>query len=399
MIINADLHIHSRFSKSANPDMNIKKISLEAPKKGLNLVASGDCLHPKWMKEIKSCKYVDEGTYELNKTRFIISTEVEDIDRIHHLLYFHDFSKVEEFKEKIGNKSTNMDKDGKPKIEMNGEEIASIAKDIDAIIGPAHIFTPWTSIYAIKDSLYNCYKDMMNYVRFIELGLSANSDLADRIQELHSLTFLSNSDSHNPHPVRFGREFNRFKLKDLTFNEIKKAIYRTNGNKPTLNVGLPPQEGKYFESACTSCNKHYQFTEAKSFNWKCSCGNKIKKGVKDQIEEKANYIEPQHPYHRPPYLYTIPLFEIITKAVGQRNPFTDISFKRWHELISAFGNEINVLFDVDIIDISKITVPAITEAIKAFRSGDFIINPGGGGKYGYFIFPKEKDKIILSLEE
>jgi hypothetical protein len=37
------------------------------------------------------------------------------------------------------------------------------------------------------------------------------------------------------------------------------------------------------------------------------------------------------------------------------------------ELISAFGSEINVLLDVDINDIAKITAPAITDAIQAFR--------------------------------
>ncbi len=398
MIINADLHIHSRYSKSANKDMNIERISNEAPKKGIDLVSTGDCLHPNWINEIKTCDYVDDGTYELNNTRFILGSEIEDIDRIHHLLYFYDLSKIEEFKEKIRDKSLNIDTDGKPIIKMNGEEIASIAKDVEAIIGPAHIFTPWTGLYSIKKSIYDCYGDLTDYVKFIELGLSANSDLADRIQDLHRLTFLSNSDSHNPHPVRFGREFNRLKLKDLTFDELKKAIYQKNGNKAILNIGLPPQEGKYYESACLSCNKHYEYNIAKLSNWTCSCGRKIKKGVKDQIEEIADFFEPQHPYHRPPYLYTIPLFEIITKSTCQRNPFTDISFKRWHELISTFGNEIKVLFEVDINDISKITVPAITEAIKSFRRGDYIIKPGGGGKYGQIIFPNEKDEIILSLE-
>ena len=398
MIINADLHIHSHFSKSANIDMNIKRISLEAPKKGLDLVATGDCLHPKWIKEIKTCNIVDEGTFELNHTRFILSTEVEDIDHIHHLLYFHDFSKIEEFKEIIRGKSIDIENEGKPKIYLNGEEIASIAKDVEALIGPSHIFTPWTGVYSIKKSLSQCYRDLTNYVKFVELGLSASSDLADRIQELHRLTFLSNSDSHNPHPVRFGREFNKFKVNDLTFKEIKKAIYGINGNKPILNVGLPPQEGKYFDSACISCNKHYDFNEAEKKKWKCSCSSLIKKGVKHQIEEKANFIEPQHPFNRPPYLYTIPLSEIITKAIGQRNPFTDISFRRWEELISVFGDEINVLFDVEIKDIAKITVPAITEAIQAFRQGDYIIKPGGGGKYGQISFPKEKDMLLLELE-
>ena len=74
MIINADLHIHSHFSKTANEDMNIKRISLEAPKKGLNLVATGDCLNSRWLQEIKKCNYIDEGTFELNHTRFILNT-------------------------------------------------------------------------------------------------------------------------------------------------------------------------------------------------------------------------------------------------------------------------------------------------------------------------------------
>ncbi len=399
MIINADLHIHSHFSKSASKDMTIERISLEAPKKGINLVATGDCLHPGWIKEIKTCNYVDEGTFELNQTRFILSAEIEDKDHIHHLIYFHDLSKIDEFKEKIKNKSSNIEKDGKPKIRLDAEEIAFIAKDVDALIGPSHIFSPWTGVYSIKNSISECYKDMTDYVKFVELGLSASSDLADRIQELHRLTFLSNSDSHNPHPVRFGREFNKFKINDITFKEVKKAMLRINGNKSILNVGLPPQEGKYFESACVFCNKHYELREAKYFNWKCYCGNEIKKGVKHQIEEKASFLEPQHPYHRPEYQYTIPLSEIITKAIGQRNPFTEISYKRWNELISAFGNEIKILFDVDIKDIARITVPSITEAIQAFRHGDYIIKPGGGGKYGQIFFPKERDLLILELDK
>lgn len=398
MIINADLHIHSHFSNSATDAMNIKTISLEAPRKGIDVVATGDCLHSGWIKEIKTCNVIDDGTFELNGTRFILSTEIEDKNRVHHLLYFPGFSAVEEFKRRVKSKSENIETDGRPNVDMDGKEIASVAKDVDAIIGPAHAFTPWTSIYAHHDSLKECYGDLADYVPFVELGLSANSDHADKIQELHRLTFLTNSDSHNPHPVRFAREFNKFEIKDAIFDEIKKAILRTGGNRPVLNVGLPPQEGKYYESACVSCHRHYTLEGARQRNWKCDCGKHIKKGVKDRIDERATFPEPQHPYHRPPYLYLIPLSEIVTKAVGQRNPFTEISFKRWSELISVFGNEIDVLFDIDINDIAKVTVPAITEAIQAFREGNVIIEPGGGGQYGRISFPQEKDSLTVSLE-
>jgi len=397
MIINADLHIHSRFSAATSDKMTIKNISLEAPRKGIDVMATGDCLHNIWMKEIKECNVIDDGTFELNGTRFILSTEVEDKHRVHHLLFFPCFSAVEYFKQKVSFKSKNIDNDGRPNINMGGDELAEFAKDVDALIGPAHAFTPWTALYAYHNSLEECYKDRTDYISFVELGLSADSDFADKIQELHRLTFLTNSDCHSPHPVRLGREFNRFQVNEPTFNEIKKAIFRQSGNKPVTNVGLPPQEGKYHESACRYCYTHYTLEEAFRRKWKCSCGKPIKKGVKDRINERADFPTSQHPDHRPPYIHLIPLAEIITKAIGQRNPFTQTVTKRWNELVTAFKNEINVLLDVDINDIARSTAPAIAEAIQAFRENKVIIHPGGGGQYGRIELPTEEKEITVSL--
>ena len=397
MIVNADLHIHSRFSGGTSDKMSIETISLEAPRKGINLVATGDCLHSGWMKEIKQCIEVDEGTFELNKTRFILGVEVEAEKRVHHLIYFPSYSAVEDFKDRIKTKSRNLETDGRPNVNLTGEELVQIAKDVDALIGPAHGFTPWTAIYAYYDSLKDCYGSMEDYVSFIELGLSADTDLADRIKELNRLTFLTNSDCHSAHPVRLGREFNRFEMKEVTFKELKKAILRQDGNKPVLNVGLPPQEGKYHESACISCFTHYTLEDAIRRKWKCSCGKRIKKGVKDRINEKADYFKPVHPDHRPPYIHLIPLAEIISKAVDQKNPFTQKVTKLWKELIDAFGSEINVLLDVDIKEISKITIPAVTEAIQAFRDKKVIIIPGGGGEYGKIKLPTSEQDISLPI--
>jgi len=397
MIVNADLHIHSRFSGATSDKMNIETISLEAPRKGIDVVATGDCLHSGWMKEIKQCEVIDEGTFEYNGTRFILSVEVEAACRVHHLIYFPSFSAAEDFKERIKPKSRNLETDGRPNVDLNGEELATIAKDVDALIGPAHAFTPWTAMYAYYENLNDCYGDMADYVSFVELGLSADTDFADRIKELHRLTFLTNSDCHSPHPVRLGREFNRFQMKEPTFKEIKKAILRQDGNKPILNVGLPPQEGKYHESACSSCFTHYTLEDAIRRKWKCSCGKRIKRGVKDNIIAKADFSQPVHPDHRPPYVYLIPLAEIITKAVGQRNPFTKTVNRRWTELVDNFDSEIDVLLEADINEISKITVPAVTEAIQAFRDKKVIIIPGGGGEYGKIELPSSEQEITVPL--
>lgn len=394
MLVNADLHIHSRYSGATSDRMTIAALSVEAPRKGITVLATGDCLNNHWLQEIKSCAVIDEGTFEMNGTRFILSTEVEDASRVHHLLYFPSLSAVEAYKEKIRSKSKNLETDGRPNVAMNGEQLASLAKDVDALIGPAHAFTPWTAMYAYHDSLERCYGTMSSYVSFLELGLSADSNYADTISELHRLTFLTNSDCHSPHPVRLAREFTRFEVSDATFDEMKKAILRTGGNKPVLNVGLPPQEGKYNESACISCFTHYTLEEAMKRRWKCSCGKRIKKGVKDRIGEIATFKEPRHPSHRPPYVYLIPLSEIIAKALGQHTPFTQSVTKRWEELITVFGSEIAVLLDADLEEVARVTVPAVTAAIQAFRDHKVIIIPGGGGKYGIIELPSDDTPVI-----
>jgi uncharacterized protein (TIGR00375 family) len=395
MIINVDLHIHSRFSGATSQKMTLKNIALVAPLKGVNIVGTGDCLHSGWMKEIKQCNVIDDGTFELDGTRFILSAEVEDQKRVHHLLFFPNIPSVWEFKDKIKTKSKNIETDGRPNINMSGEEIAAIAKDLDILIGPAHAFTPWTALYAYYDSIYDCYGNLASYISFVELGLSADTYFADKIKELYRLTFLTNSDCHSPHPIRLAREFNRLQVKDATYSEIKKAILRVDGNKPILNVGLPPQEGKYHESACISCYTHYSLEEAERRKWKCSCGKRIKMGVKDRINEKADSFEPNHPNHRPYYKHIIPLSEIICKAIGQKNPFTQTVTKRWEELINSFGNEINVLIITDIEKIRKVTAPVIADSIQAFRENKVKIIPGGGGRYGIIELPSEKESIKM----
>jgi uncharacterized protein (TIGR00375 family) len=397
MLINADLHIHSRYSGATSERMTIDALSVEAPRKGINIMATGDCLNGHWLKEIKRCMVIDDGTLELNGTRFILSTEVEDDHRVHHLLYFPSFSSVETFKERVKPTSKNIETDGRPNVALNGMELAAFAKDVDALIGPAHAFTPWTAMYAYHSSLKDCYGSLAPYISFVELGLSADTDYADTIQELHRLTFLTNSDSHSPHPVRLAREFTRFEVHDATFQEIKKAILRTGGNKPVLNVGLPPQEGKYNETACISCFTHYTLDEAVKRRWKCSCGKRIKKGVRDRIREIASFQEPHHPDHRPPYIHLIPLSEIIAKALGQHTPFTQSVTKHWDALISSFGSEITVLLDADLHEVAKVTLPVIVDAIQAFREHKVIIIPGGGGKYGTIEIPTDEQNTHLPL--
>ncbi len=378
MQVNADLHIHSKYSMATSPKMDLPTLASESRKKGIQLVATGDCLHPKWLAEIKKLKE-ESGVFKTPYTNFVLTTEVEDINQVHHLLIIPSISKAEELYEFMKPYSKEIDTNGRPNVRLGGEQIAQAAKDAGALIGPAHAFTPWTAMYAYHNSLKECYGDMAERIYFIELGLSADTSYADRIAELRCLTFLSNSDAHSPYVNKLAREFNRFEMEDISFDELKMAIIREKGRKPVLNIGIPPEEGKYNESACVRCYKHYTLRESIIKSWACSCGGTIKKGVKDRVNELATYNEQKHPPHRPPYLHLIPLSEIIAMALGTGTNTKGVQVI-WNALIERYGSEVAVLVDSDIKNSG--VDGSVINAILAFRCGKVKVHPGGGGQYG-----------------
>lgn len=198
----------------------------ESAKKGLNLIATGDALHSKWLNILEEdlVEVEETGFYQLkhqtqNKTNFLITTEVEDNQRIHHLILIPSIETAWQMRDEFVVK--NMDADGRPKLRMNASEIMDITRKYNCLIGPAHIFTPWTGIYKEHDSIMDCYT---NKPDFVELGLSSDTYLADTIKELKDYTFLTNSDSHSPWPHRIGREFNQLELKEFSFKELKDSI-------------------------------------------------------------------------------------------------------------------------------------------------------------------------------
>ena len=370
--------------------MELPVMATEAAKKGIDLVATGDCIHPKWLAEIK--KYSsDDTTIKIDGTSFVLTTEIEDKKRVHHLFILPSISKAEELAERTAPYG-NLEIDGRPTVRLDGEEIAEIAHDVGALFGPCHAFTPWTAMYAYHDSLESCYGDVTDKVAFLELGLSADSDYADRIAELQDLTFLSNSDAHSPWSNKLAREFNRFEVPDLTFEGLEKAILRKEGYKCVLNVGFYPQEGKYNESACIKCFRHYTFDECEEIDWKCRvCGGQVKKGVYDRVNELADYDEPHHPDHRPPYLHTLPLAEIIMMALGHSSINTKGVSTAWNALIEKFGSETRVMLDAGLAELDFVD-SRVVEGIRAFREEKVIIHPGGGGKYGWLELPGQEKK-------
>ncbi len=380
MLVNADLHIHSCFSMATSKDMVINNIAPKACEKGLKLVGTGDGFHPKWLDIIEeNTEYKGDGIYSNGDIDFIITTEVEGKNKIHHLIMIPTIEIARELSDKLVSKNKSVD--GRPRSPMDGAEILEMVREYDCMIGPAHAFTPWTGMYKSFDSIYDCYE---RKVDFVELGLSADTNMADTVKELKDFPFLTNSDAHSPWPHRLGREFNQIEMDDISYSSLKKAF---KNKSIKANYGLLPNLGKYHMTACTKCFKLIDPEIAKDRKMRCSCGGRIKKGVDFRISEIADYSEPIHPEHRPPYIHLMPLAEIIS-MVYDKGVTTKTVQTRWQKLIDAFGPEIEVLLNTSLEDISKID-ENLPQAISAFRNKTIHVSPGGGGKYGEISFDKE----------
>lgn len=400
---NCDLHYHGPFAGGVSKHMSIPIIAEQAQLKGLDLVVTSDSIHSEWLQHCKeNLQEVENGIYAHSsfKTQFVVGTEVIDNHRVHHLIYLEDFTRAEELRAKLlphGRLDGAMA--GRPMLRLNGEQIAGIVEQVGGMIGPAHSFTPYFGILAHYNRISECYGELSKNVRFMELGLSADTQFADMIVDNHNYEFVCYSDSHSPWPHRIGREFTRMRMHRPSFQELQKVFERKGENKITLNAGLDPREGKYHATACNACYQHYSLDEAQKLNMRCSiCKGSIKRGVRDRIAMLAGPNPACSPEWRPPYRHILALAEIIQITLEAKEPTSDKVQEVWKKFVDAFGTEIHALLDAPLHELREVD-HKVAENIESFRNGCVVYYPGGGGKYGIpFICKNEEDKQMKLLE-
>lgn len=371
MLVNADLHIHSPHSIAVSRAMQPEQLITACLTKGLQVLGSGDALHPAWRKGWEPFLCNDAGIV------IVPSGEVEDKNRVHHLILAEDFAQFDTLRDLLAPKCRSIMTNGRPHALLSGEDIAVMAHEAGAMIGPAHAFTPWTALYAYHDSVPACYGE--EPVDFLELGLSADSSYGAAIPELDNIPFLSNSDAHSPQPEKIGREFNRLELSNLTAKGVLDCIRK---GSIAMNAGFFPEEGKYNRTACVRCFTQYSAGDAVRYSWRCPAdGGQIKKGVFDRARE----LSAGNPRPRPPYLHIVPLGQIIQTALGTSSPYTRQCQRIYASFIASFGTEIDVLLNTAVEEIRTVN-PKVGDAIEALRTNRVLLHPGGGGRFGTFSY-------------
>jgi uncharacterized protein (TIGR00375 family) len=367
---NADLHIHSLFSMATSAAMTPCALIDASVVKGISVLGSGDALNAEWRSMWQDQIENDAGVL------VVPTLEVEGRGRVHYLAIMEDFDACEALAETLAPHARDIERTGRPHVDLGGEAIARSVHDLGGLIGPAHAFTPWTGMYAAFDSILDCFGD--EAVDFLELGLSADSTFGAGIAELEGIPFLSNSDAHSASPLKLGREFNRLAPGSRTVRSVMDRIRR---GGITMNAGFFPEEGKYNRTACTRCFAQYSLDEAKAHRWRCPHdGGRIKKGVADRARElAADHV----PSPRPLYLHLIPLGEIVQRCLGTASPATKKCRQVYDALTASLGPEIDILIDLPVAEIAEIDA-RVGAAVEALRNGEVILHPGGGGKYGSF---------------
>jgi uncharacterized protein (TIGR00375 family) len=405
----ADLHIHSKFSRATSRDMTFDNLAYWAKAKGISLVASGDFTHPEWffltrqklepsgngffrLKTINppANGFLKNLSLSRDDVHFILSTEVSlvyskkgKVRKIHLLLLVPDLESAEKINQRLSGLG-NLRADGRPVLGLDARIFLKMIADIcpRSIVIPAHIWTPWFSLFGANsgfDSIEECFEEMTPFIFALETGLSSDPPMNWRLSALDRYALVSNSDAHSP--SRLGREANAFET-EFSYNGLLAALKSRDPQRFLYTIEFFPEEGKYHYDGHRKCNVVFSPRESRKANNLCPrCGKKLTIGVLHRVEELADREPHEVPPGKIPFKNLIPLNEIIAEALGKTAECQSV-WEIYFRFIHEFGNEHRILTEVPIEELARIQPEKISLGIDRMRKGLVHIEPGHDGYYG-----------------
>jgi len=423
----ADLHFHSKYSRAVSPKMTLENFAIWGKKKGIDILTTTDFTHPLWVNEIEEkLKEVRKGIFqlkneELPKTFFVLTTEVSLIykqHKIHLVVFSPNLETVKKINQTLTKKGFNLTADGRPILGTTTPNFMKLLGEIDKniFVIPAHIWTPWFSLFGSRsgfNSIKECFQKYARKVTAVETGLSSDPLMNWQARELDGRIITSFSDAHSLENL--GREVTFLELpKKFEYNDLITAFKtsypeRVRSKKPYVISTLEfyPEEGKYHYTGHRKCQVCQSPEETKRLGTQCPvCGKQLTVGVahrvkelsrKEKIKEKEKkekelkiISHPQGIHH--PFVSLVPLKEIIAEAEGV-GPKTKKVQKKYDLAIEKLGGEIKILLETPLEKINSILGPKIEEGVRKNRGGNIFINPGYDGLYGTVkIWPDAESK-------
>lgn len=410
----ADLHIHSRFSRACSRDLNIPNLSLWAKYKGVDLVGTGDCLHPLWQAELKSVlKDFANGVYKFDGVNFVITTEISCIyseegavRRIHTLVMLPSLDAAIKLSERLIKKGANLSSDGRPIIGLSTKQLCELVFSVepDAIIIPAHIWTPWFSLYGSNsgyDKFKDCFGEFSDSVFAVETGLSSEPAMNWRVGDLDNKSLVSFSDLHSL--PRMGREVTIFGSSP-SFNALRNDLKTQN---IIGTIEFFPEEGKYHYSGHRDCDIVYSPEELKDKDDNCPvCKKRLTVGVMQRVEDLATRSNDELQIinnkgvtkskafpDRPGFRMLVQLEEIIAESLNSTVSSQKVK-NEYQKLVTNLEPELKILTKTSLEQITKMAGEKLAEGISRVRQGKLKIKPGFDNTYGVVkIWNEDEDSL------
>jgi uncharacterized protein (TIGR00375 family) len=375
--------------------------------KGVNIIATGDFTYPAWFESIKN-ELIEtvpkSGLYKLktvadNKVNFILSSEValiykdkDKVRRIHLVIHAPNIAAVEKLNKQL-DKKYNIRSDGRPILGIKAPELVALLLKIDPnfLIYPAHIWTPWFSVFGSKsgfDTFEECFGEQTKHIYAYETGLSSDPEMNWRLSALDNLTLLSNSDAHSP--INIAREANIMEISEpITYQKIYDNIKNKKGMIETIE--FYPEEGMYHFDGHRDCKFSCEPKESRKLKNICPiCKKPLIIGVLNRVEELADRPSGYRPKNAVGFKKLVELDKIIAEAYNIKSRNSKVVQKEYSALVAKFGPELDILLNLDINKLDKQVDERIIEGIRRVRAGELIIKPGFDGQYGELnIFSEE----------
>jgi len=385
----ADLHIHSHYSRATSKTLDPERLSISAQKKGIGLIGTGDFTHPGWVSELND-KLIEteEGLYQLrpqlqkeispqvspscrSKTRFLLSGEISCIykkrgrtRKLHHLILMPDMSSVIRFNERL-DRIGNISSDGRPILGIDSRDLLEIALETDerAFFIPAHIWTPWFSLFGSKsgfDTIEECFEDLTSHIHALETGLSSDPPMNRCLSALDRYVLVSNSDAHSP--GKLGREANMFDT-DLDYDHVIRAMTDGRGFGGTIEL----------EGLCPVCHRP------------------LTVGVLNRVYELSDR---DVPLLSKDFVSLIPLSEVLSELLGC-GPATKKVTGFYERLISRVGPELEILMNVPLPRLRQAGGPVFAEAVERMRRKQVIREGGYDGQFGVMRLFEDSERGVF----
>ncbi len=413
----ADLHIHSHFSRATSRTLDPENLSLWAQKKGISVVGTGDFTHPGWVSELEEKLVASgDGLFQLRPdlqkdvdsrvprscrgpTKFLLSGEISCIykkngktRKVHHLILMPDMASVIRLNQRL-DRIGNIRSDGRPILGLDSRDLLEITleTDEDAFFIPAHVWTPWFSVFGSKsgfDTLEECFEDLTGCIHALETGLSSDPPMNRRLSMLDDYLLVSNSDAHSP--AKLGREANIFDT-DITYSEMIRAM--TDGRGFLGTIEFYPEEGKYHLDGHRKCGIRFEPAETRAHGGKCpSCGKPLTVGVLNRVDELSDRDQPNLSKD---FFSLVPLPEVLSLLLDC-GPSTKKVSRVYEKLLSDLGPELGILMDTPLSEIKDSGGPLLAEAIGRIRQGRVIREGGYDGEYGRIRVFRDSEKQAVA---